>query len=78
MPVRGGSGGCLAGLPPVAQRTTPATRAGRPRSSERLQPGPASAGGWVMGWGEGTGSQRSWSAGTPLSVAQRISYVTRF
>jgi len=72
MPVRGGSGGRLAGLPPGAQRTTPAARSGRPRSSEWRQPGPASAGGWVMGWGEGTGSQRSWSAGTPLSVAQRV------
>jgi len=25
-----------------------------------------------MGWGEGTGSQRSWGAGTHLSVAQRV------
>jgi len=46
MPVRGGSGGRLAGLPPVTQRTTPAARAGRPRHSERRQPGPASTGGW--------------------------------
>jgi hypothetical protein len=80
MPVRGDSGGRLAGLPPVAQRTTPAASSGRPRSSERQQPGPASAGGWVSGWGRGwgTGSERSWGAGTPLSVAQRVSYANNF
>src|SRR5262245_50693857 len=55
MPVHGGSGGRLAGLPPVAQRTMPAAHAGRPRSSERRQPGPASTGGWGTGWGRPTG-----------------------